>query len=122
MVEFLSRDYIVHRMITPPSFNEGKPDYPAEPVLTKPKFSIRKERNRGMILNFGDQHTHTIRIYGKRGSEENFSILSEIKESYYIDERRNLFEAPEIREYKAVYIEEGKEIGQISDVVLIINK
>jgi hypothetical protein len=108
-------------MSSPSSVNEDKSGYFSELVETKPKFQIRRERNK-VFLQFADTKSSLVKIYSKRGAEESFSLLAEISGAEYIDERPNLFEAPEIREYIACFAGKENNKDNFSDIALIINK
>jgi len=58
-----------------------------------------------------------VNVYSRRGSETAFTFLARDTESPYIDTRPNLVNAPEPREYKALYVWHDEEVGHDSDIV-----
>jgi hypothetical protein len=120
MVEYLSGDHIIHRLVTPT--NPENESY-SEPIdlFSKPRIVIKKD-DQGVIINFDKAQADCIRLYSKRSSEDNFSLLTESSGNYYIDTRPNSFNAPELREYMAHYVKNNVQVGQSSDIVLIIKK
>jgi hypothetical protein len=114
MVEYISGDHIVHKMIVSDPTNKGL-------EVVKPKLSVKKEEI-GVIVRLTSMEGELAQIYSKRSSEDNFTLLAEISNTEYVDKRPNLFGAPELREYKAVFLKQQKMHGVPSDVVLIIKK
>lgn len=120
MEEYFSGDQVIHRFVssTPSDYQDS-----AEPAdaPAKPKMSIKKDDG-CVIIKFDQKSDLPLRIFSKRGSEENFSLLAEISGNQYPDNRPNTFNAPELREYMACYVKNDVQIGPASDVVLIIKK
>jgi len=114
MVEYISGDHIVHKMIASDPTNRGL-------EVVKPKLSVKKEEI-GVIIRLTSLEGEFAHIYSKRSSEDNFTLLAEITNTEYVDKRPNLYGAPELREYKAVFMKQQNIFGVPSDVVLIIKK
>lgn len=123
MVEYISGDHIIHRLVN--SNNSSSSDLNEEllkpEALPKPKLSIRKDSD-GVIIKIEKSPAHPVKIFTKRGSEDNFTFLAQVSENQYADTRPNAFNAPELREYMAYYVSEEVQVGPASDVVLIIKK
>jgi hypothetical protein len=108
-------------MVSPEYLNQGEV---APEILTndsKPSLIIKKE-DYGVIIKLKASNADSVNIYSKRSSEDNFTLLAQVTSGYCIDSRPNLFGAPELREYMAYYVKNQKQVGQASDVVLIIKK
>lgn len=61
-----------------------------------------------------------IKLYARRGAETEFSLLSIVHSSPYVDSRPNLVaHQPEIREYRAMLFLKDLEIGIMSDTISI---
>ncbi|MBX9850240.1 MAG: hypothetical protein K2X86_00605 [Cytophagaceae bacterium] len=120
MVDHFSGDHILHKMVS--SDANDTPSKPKEPVsFSKPNLSIKKE-GFGVVIKFEKGDAEAVRIYSKRSYEENFTLLANVSGNFFIDSRPNTFNAPELREYIAYFVADDKQIGQPSDVVLIIKK
>jgi len=71
-------------------------------------------------LDFDKSTSDAVNIYAKRGDEADFSFLARHTASPYIDNRPLLVATkPELREYKAVYVQSDAEIGLFSDEVVV---
>jgi hypothetical protein len=61
-----------------------------------------------------------VMLYGRRGSETEFGLLSKQLVSPYVDDRENLAAGvPETREYRAQYFRNDQPIGQMSDILVV---
>jgi hypothetical protein len=122
MVELFSGDHIIHRLMSPANqeVSDSRPTEKAED-LSKPELSIKK-KDGSVIIEFKKNEADSIKLFGKRGSEESFTLLAEISGLTHTDTRPNIFNAPELREYKAHYVKDNKQTGLPSDVTLIIKK
>ncbi|MGZ4964552.1 MAG: hypothetical protein ACXWIU_09025 [Limisphaerales bacterium] len=71
-------------------------------------------------VNFTNPKLEGVNLYCKRGAETEFTFLALDTASPYVD-NRNLLVAgqPELRNYKAVYISNGVEVGSWSEVLVI---
>lgn len=71
-------------------------------------------------LGFNKRISQGVGIYSKRGAELAFTFLSRDSNSPYVDNRSLLVAGqPELREYKAVYLQNDAEIGLFSDEVVV---
>jgi hypothetical protein len=60
-----------------------------------------------------------VNIYSRRSGESGFAFLARDTNSPYVDARPKASNAPETREYQAVYVLRDEEIGQPSAVVSV---
>jgi hypothetical protein len=86
-------------------------------VLSVPSCSIP----RGVVeLDFDKSISDGVNIYAKRDGDADFVFLARDTASPYIDNRSLLAVGkPELREYKAVYVQSDAEIGLFSDEVVV---
>ncbi|MDB6059006.1 MAG: hypothetical protein JWO95_2850 [Verrucomicrobiales bacterium] len=71
-------------------------------------------------IDFTNPHGDGVNLYCKRGAETESSFLARDTESPYIDTRPLLVAGkPEQREYKAVYVQDGVEVGNWSESVIV---
>jgi len=74
-----------------------------------------------VVIKFRKEGTDGIKIYGRRGSEQEFTFLAVDTSSPYNDTREKIESSkPEQREYYAYYFEADSEIGQASDVLKVV--
>ncbi|MBS1517594.1 MAG: hypothetical protein JSS91_05860 [Bacteroidetes bacterium] len=74
-----------------------------------------------VVIKFRKEGTDGIKIYGRRGSETEFTFLAVDTASPYNDTREKLErDKPEQREYYAYYFESDNDIGQASDVLKVV--
>ena len=87
----------------------------AKPTLTG------ADQTGGVVeLDFDKSLSDGVNIYGKRGTEPDFTFLARDTASPYVDNRPLLAAGkPELREYKAVYVQSDEEIGLFSDEVVV---
>ncbi|HSZ25437.1 MAG TPA: hypothetical protein VK766_06965 [Cytophagaceae bacterium] len=90
-------------------------DFPIKPYL---RIVRSKEK---VILNFDLDFNESILIYCKRGTDVDFILLTETKETSYIDLRPNETGYSETREYKAVFRNNG-EVLEEADYIQIRTK
>src|SRR6266705_1062490 len=71
-------------------------------------------------LDFDKSISDGVNIYAKRDGDSDFVFLARDTASPYIDNRPLLVATkPELREYKAVYVQSDAEIGLFSDEVVV---
>ncbi len=71
-------------------------------------------------LDFDKSISDGVNIYAKRDGDADFVFLARDTASPYIDNRPLLVATkPELREYKAVYVQSDAEIGLFSDEVVV---
>src|SRR6266446_1913219 len=71
-------------------------------------------------LDFDKSISDGVNIYAKRNGDADFVFLARDTASPYIDNRPLLAVGkPELREYKAVYVQSDAEIGLFSDEVVV---
>lgn len=90
------------------------------PPGTKPSFlpTVMLDRVR---LDWTKSFFSGVAIYGRRGSEQNFTLLARDTKSPYDDARPLLTpEQPESREYRMHYLLDDDEVGEWSDVVKVV--
>ncbi|MBK9334943.1 MAG: hypothetical protein IPM96_21720 [Ignavibacteria bacterium] len=74
-----------------------------------------------VVIKFRKEGTDGIKIFGRRGNENDFMFLAVDTSSPYNDTREKLEPGkPEQREYYAFFFEVDSEIGQASDVLKIV--
>src|SRR5438876_9472315 len=74
----------------------------------------------GVQLDFDKSISDGVNIYAKRDGDADFVFLARDTASPYIDNRPLLAVGkPELREYKAVYVQSDAEIGLFSDEVVV---
>jgi hypothetical protein len=84
----------------------GQNDIPVSPYL-------KVVRTKGAVtLHFDMELQESILIFCKRGTEADFSFLTETCKSPFTDVRPNLTEYSETREYKAIFYADGEPIGE----------
>ena len=92
-----------------------------EENLCSLRFLLFKSGSGGVVeLDFDKSISDGVNIYAKRDGDADFVFLARDTASPYID-NRPLFVAtkPELREYKAVYVQSDAEIGLFSDEVVV---
>src|SRR5438552_4629661 len=71
-------------------------------------------------LDFDKSISDGVNIYAKRDGDADFVFLARDTASPYVDNRPLLVATkPELREYKAVYVQSDAEIGFFSDEVVV---
>src|SRR5438128_5145345 len=71
-------------------------------------------------LDFDKSISDGVNIYAKRDGDADFVFLARDTASPYIDNRPLLVATkPELREYKAVYVQSDAELGLFSDEVVV---
>ncbi|MEW6160215.1 MAG: hypothetical protein AB1813_22510 [Verrucomicrobiota bacterium] len=88
----------------------------AKPVLTgevKPNGEVE--------LGFNKQSFQGVAIYSRRDTETQFTFLARDTFAPYNDNRPCLVAGkPEMREYRAIYLQGDEEVGQFSDVLIVV--
>ena len=84
-------------------------------------FLLFKSDPGGVVeLDFDKSIGEGVNIYAKRDGDADFVFLGRDTASPYIDNRPLLVATkPELREYKAVYVQNDAEIGLFSDEVVV---
>ncbi len=84
-------------------------------------FLLFKSGPGGVVeLDFDKSISDGVNIYAKRDGDADFVFLARDTASPYIDNRPLLVATkPELREYKAVYVQSDVEIGLFSDEVVV---
>ena len=92
-----------------------------EENLCSLRFLLFKSGSGGVVeLDFDKSISDGVNIYAQRDSDADFVFLARDTASPYIDNRLLLVATkPELREYKAVYVQSGAEIGLFSDEVVV---
>ena len=82
---------------------------------------LLKSGSRGVVeLDLDKSISDGVNIYAKRDGDADFVFLARDTASPYIDNRPLLVATkPELREYKAVYVQSDAEIGLFSDEVVV---
>ncbi len=85
------------------------------------RFLLFKSDPGGVVeLDFDKSISDGVNIYAKRDGDADFVFLARDTASPYIDNRPLLVATkPELREYKAVYVQSDAEIGLFSDEVVV---
>ena len=78
--------------------------------VLKPYMTIFRAKG-SVKIEFDLEKQEAIQLFSKRASEKEFVLLTETNQSPYIDNRPNLTEYSETREYKAVFSKNGNLIG-----------
>lgn len=85
-----------------------------------PKITGKPLVNGQAQIDFTNPKGDGVNIYCRRGAETEFSFLARDTESPYVDTRVLLAAGkPEQREYKAVYVLDGVEVGTWSESVIV---
>ena len=89
--------------------------------LFSPFRLLFKSGSGGVVeLDFDKSISDGVNIYAKRDGDADFVFLARDTASPYIDNRPLLVATkPELREYKAVYVQSDAEIGLFSDEVVV---
>src|SRR6266404_1819289 len=92
-----------------------------EENLCSLRFLLFKCGSGGVVeLDFDKSISGGVNIYAKRDGDADFVFLARDTASPYIDNRPLLVATkPELREYKAVYVQSDAEIGLFSDEVVV---
>ena len=92
-----------------------------EENLCSLRFLLFKSGSGGVVeLDFDKSISDGVNIYAKRDGGADFVFLARDTASPYIDNRPLLVATkPELREYKAVYVQSDAEIGLFSDEVVV---
>ena len=92
-----------------------------EENLCSLSFLLFKSGSGGVVeLDFDKSISDGVNIYAKRDGDADFVFLARDTASPYIDNRPLLVATkPELREYKAVYVQSDAEIGLFSDEVVV---
>src|SRR3989475_12940810 len=92
-----------------------------EENLCSLRFLVFKSGSGGVVeLDFDKSISDGVNIYAKRDGDADFVFLARDTASPYIDNRPLLVATkPELREYKAVYVQSNAEIGLFSDEVVV---
>ncbi len=80
-------------------------------TLIKPYMTLIRAKG-SVTVAFDMDLQESIKIYSKRANESEFSLIAETNQSPVIDDRPNLTEYSETREYKAVFTKKGETIGE----------
>src|SRR5882724_5768657 len=92
-----------------------------EENLCSLRFLLFKSGSGGVVeLDFDKSISDGVNIYAKRDGDADFVFLARDTASPYIDNRPLLAVGkPDLREYKAVYVQSDAEIGLFSDEVVV---
>ena len=92
-----------------------------EGILCSLCLLLFKSGSGGVVeLDFDKSISDGVNIYAKRDGDADFVFLARDTASPYIDNRPLLVATkPELREYKAVYVQSDAEIGLFSDEVVV---
>ena len=92
-----------------------------EENLCSLRFLLFKSGSGGVVeLDFDKSISDGVNIYAKRDGDADFVFLARDTASPYIDNRPLLVATkPELREYKAVYVQSDAEIGLFSNEVVV---
>ena len=84
-------------------------------------FLLFKSGSRSVVeLDFDKSISDGVNIYAQRDGDADFVFLARDTASPYIDNRLLLVATkPELREYKAIYVQSDAEIGLFSDEVVV---
>jgi hypothetical protein len=86
---------------------------------SKPKLDVMMEAGK-ITIKFKKQGMSGVKIYSKRGTENEFIFLAVDTASPYHDTRANLIAGqPEKREYLAYFLDKDDEVGQPSSIETI---
>lgn len=118
MAEYIPEDLTVHKNNGDQNHSYGNE---AVTVLPKPQVTVKKE-DHGIVVKVGNFQADAIRIFSKRSTEDKFVLLAQVPSAQYTDTRPNLFGAPELREYIVQFIRNERQVGETSDIILIIKK
>ena len=89
-------------------------------TTSKPTLTGIDQTGRVVELDFDKRISDGVNIYAKRDGDADFVFLARDTASPYIDNRPLLVATkPELCEYKAVYVQNGAEIGLFSDEVVV---
>ncbi len=84
----------------------------------KPELTAKAETSYVVRLTFAMRGHDKIEIYSKRGSEVDWTLITVDTNTPYLDGRLPLVpNTPEVREYRARYVDNDVPIGDWSDVV-----
>lgn len=90
-----------------------------EPGLLKPVL-IAKVNAQNIYIRYKKADTDGIKLFSKRGSESEFTLLGYSTQSPYVDNRPKLTaNLPEMREYYAIFMIDMNEIGKVSDSIRV---
>lgn len=93
-------------------------DTPEKDITELKPLLIAKMNGQEIVIKFKKEDTDGIRLYSRRGSETEFTLLAVDTHSPYNDNRPKLDGSkPEQREYYAFFFEGDIEIGKRSDVI-----
>jgi hypothetical protein len=96
------------------------PEDSTDLTTAKPKLTARALPHGVVELQFVKSKSDGVNIYSQRGDEPGFSFLARDTHSPYVDNRPLLVPGkPEQRQYKAIYVRDDAEIGQMSDEVVV---
>ncbi len=107
--------------VSPENQTQLKPDSKPKPEYAELKPEIKlMHTGFNVAVNFANNFKLAAKIYGRRGFEKDFKFLAMDTFSPYLDNRPKLdVNLSEDREYKVVFIDEEKEVGQVSEIVKI---
>lgn len=83
----------------------------AQMQILKPYLTLIRMKGR-IEVSFQMESQEAIQLFSRRGNEADFQLLTETNQSPFVDERPNLTEYSETREYKAVFTKGGEAIGE----------
>ena len=97
-------------------------------IVSNPKAPIDTENAKTQLnykivagiphISFVKNGATGIKLYSRRGNETEFTLLSTVHQSPYIDNRPNLVaNQPEVRQYRALLFLKDTEIGKMSDTI-----
>lgn len=89
-------------------------------VAVQPQLKGSVSGDGTVAVRFMKKSYSGVMLYGRRGSETEFGLLSKQLVSPYVDDRENLAAGvPETREYRAQYFRNDQPIGQMSDILVV---
>jgi hypothetical protein len=89
-------------------------EYSLDLIAMQPTLTLSKEPGT-VILKYVRSGVNGIKLYCKRGAEQEYKFLSTVTLTSYRDRRPNLVPGqPEMRTYKAQFMQDDEEVGQES--------
>jgi hypothetical protein len=95
-------------------------DLPPEDVTQLKPVLNTKVNGAVAFIKFRKGEADGIKLYSRRGTESEFTLLASTTQSPYVDNRHKILGSqPEQREYYAVYFIDMNDIGLISDTIKV---
>ncbi|HEY8401503.1 MAG TPA: hypothetical protein VIK89_09590 [Cytophagaceae bacterium] len=114
-----NEDMLEYLRISEPNTDENSQAESSTAEVIKPELKLRKEKEK-VIIEFEKGNYDGIVLYGRRNTEDHFSLLSVVNTSPYIDSRPNEYQAPELREYRVAYLKGKKPVGKFTEFKTIV--